>query len=253
MFWVDRTDRSQEANNTTAAMKLSNYTNRTKITHVAGEILKENRVISSLRNHPSADIFNILRTKVLAKMHANNWNVLAVTSPRSDAGKSFTAINLAISIALEEDHSALLADFDFKNPSLHQYFGITAQKGLSDFFNNDVPLSELLIRPDIESLALLPAGKQINGSAELFSSSRMLQLVSELKGRYSDRIIVVDLPPLLGTADAMTFLPIADTCLLVVAEGESTINDVEQSMRLIDKNKLLGSVLNKSTKTEAYL
>lgn len=230
-------------------MKLSKYTNSTKITHVAGEVLKENRVISSLRNHPNADIFNILRAKVLAKMHANNWNVLAVTSPRADVGKSFTAINLAISIAMEEDHSALLADFDFKNPSLHGYFGITAQKGLSDFFNNDVPLSELLIRPDIESLALLPAGKQIRGSAQLFSSSRMLQLVSELKGRYSDRIIVVDLPPLLGSADAMTFLPVADACLLVVAEGESTVADVEHSMRFIDNNKFLGTVFNKSTET----
>jgi capsular exopolysaccharide synthesis family protein len=234
-------------------MKLSSHTNHTKITHVAGEILKDNRIISSLSNHPAADVFNILRTKVLAKMHANNWNVLAVTSPRAGVGKSFTAINLAISIAMEEDHSALLADFDFKNPSLHEYFGITPKQGLSDFFNNDIPLSELLVRPDIESLALLPAGKQIRGSSELFSSSRMLQLVSELKGRYSDRIIVVDLPPLLGTADAMTFLPIADACLLVVAEGETTIDDIEQSMRLMDKNKLLGSVLNKSTETIVYL
>jgi len=233
-------------------MKLSKYTNPTKVTHLAGEILKENGVISSLRNHPSAEVFNILRTKVLHKMHANNWNVLAVTSPRADTGKSFTAINLAISIAMEEDHSALLADFDFKNPKLHEYFGITTKKGLSNFFNNDVPISELLIRPDIESLALLPAGKPMGGSAELFSSSRMLQLVSELKGRYSDRVIIVDLPPLLGSADAMTFLPIADTCLLVVAEGESSIADVEQSMQLIDKNKLLGSVLNKSSETITY-
>lgn len=234
-------------------MKLSRYTNDTKTT-LSEEILKENFVVSSLINHPSSYIFKVLRTKVLSKMHANNWRVLAVTSPKENAGKSFTAVNLAVSIAMEENHSALLVDFDFKASSIQQYFGITSKKGVSDYFSNNISLSEILVRPNIKGqtllpsdLVLLPAGKNISRSAELLSSSKLVGLIEELKNRYSNRIIVVDLPSLLDTADAMTFLNSADACLLVVAEGESTVEQIKQSMYLIDEKKLMGSVFNKST------
>ncbi len=234
-------------------MKLNRYANDTKTTSL-DETLKNNLVVSSLVNHPNSHVFNVLRTKVLAKMHANNWRVLAITSPKENAGKSFAAANLAVSIAMEENHSALLVDFDFKTPSIQRYFGITSKKGLSDYFYNDVDLSEILVRPDIKGrvllpsdLVLLPAGKNINRSAELLSSAKLVNLIAELKSRYSDRIIVVDLPSLLDTADAMTFLNTADACLLVVAEGESSVEQIKQSMYLIDEKKLLGSIFNKST------
>ncbi len=235
-------------------IKLGKKDGYTKTTLVSSECLKENFIVSSLSKHPGSDIFNMLRTKVISRMRANNWKVLAITSPKEDSGKSFTAINLAVSIAMEENHSALLADFDFRRPSLQNYFGIKEAKGLSDYFYNDLPLSEIFIRPDVKdqdllpkNLTLLPAGNNVSRSAELLSSDKMINLVRELKNRYADRIIIVDLPPLLDTADAMTFLNSADACLLVVAEGESTVDQIKQSMRLIDEKKLIGSVFNKST------
>ena len=234
-------------------MKLSQPSDQTKTIPAAGGPLKDNLLIATLKNHPGSDIFNILRTKVLTKMDANRWNVLAVTSPRANAGKSFTASNLAISIAAEENHSALLVDFDFRRPSVHRYFGLSSRKGLSDFVYDDVPLSELLVHPSIKRLTVLPAGRQTSGSLELLTSSKLLNLLSELKNRYADRVIIVDLPPLLDTADALTFLPHADACLMVVAEGESTVDDIKQSMHIVDKNKLLGTVLNKSTEAIASL
>jgi protein-tyrosine kinase len=213
---------------------------------------KDNLIVATLKNHPGSDTFNILRTKVLAKMVANNWNVLAVTSPRANAGKSFTSCNLAISLAMDENHSALLLDFDFRRPSVHRYFGLQQKKGLSDFVYDNVPLPELFIQPNnIKRMKLLTAGQKATGSLELLSSSKLLNLLNELKNRYSDRIIVVDLPPLLDTADALTFLPNADACLLVVAEGECTVDDIKQSMHIIDKSKLLGTVMNKSTELMA--
>lgn len=218
---------------------------------VALDALKDNLLIATLKNHPGSDIFNILRTKVLAKMDANNWNVLAVTSPRANVGKSFTASNLAVSIAMDENHSALLVDFDFRRPSVHRYFGLPVKKGLSDFVFDDIPLPELFINTTIKRLKLLTAGSQTSGSLELLSSSKLLNLLNELKNRYSDRIIIVDLPPLLDTADALTFLPNADSCLLVIAEGECTVEDIKQSLHVVDKNKLLGTVMNKSTETMA--
>lgn len=243
-------DLKQTKNST---MKLSKYSNQKKTPPISGGILNENSFITSSTNRPSADIFNILRTKVLAEMRVNDWNVLAITSPRADAGKTFIAANLAISISQEENHSALLADFDFRHPSLQKYFGITSKKGLSDYFYDDLPLSELLFRPDIESLVVLPAGRPIRKSSELFSSSKMGHLVSDLKNKYPDRIILIDLPPLLGISDAMTFLPKTDACLLVVAEAETEVADLKQSMQLIDEKKFLGSVFNKSTEASASL
>ena len=153
-------------------VKLNKKTIITRATPVSGETLKENLIVSGLKFHPSSDVFNVLRTKILSKMQANNWRVLAITSPKENAGKSFSAINLAISIALEENNSVLLADFDFRRPSLQKYFGIGVTQGLSDYFYNDLPLSDILIRPEEESLlpdnlVLLPAGNKVSRSAEL--------------------------------------------------------------------------------------
>lgn len=234
-------------------MKLSKPSEQSKLAPLTADVWKNNLLIATLRNHPGSDIFNILRTKVLTQMDAKRWNVLAITSPRAGAGKSFVASNLAISIAMEENHSALLVDFDFRRPSIHRYFNLSSKKGLTDFVFNDIPLPELLVHPNTKRLAVLPAGRQTSGSSELLASSKLLNLLSELKNRYTDRIIIVDLPPLLDTADALTFLPNADACLLVTAEGESTVDDIKQSMNIVDKNKLLGTVLNKSTETAASI
>lgn len=234
-------------------MKLSKPADQKKPIFVSEDTPKDSLIIANLKNHPASDIFNILRTKILSKLDANHWNVLAVTSPRANVGKSFTASNLAISIAMEENHSALLVDFDFRRPSVHRYFNLPSKRGLSDFIHDDAPLSELLIHPNFKRLTLLPAGKQSGGSLELLASSKLLNLLKELKNRYSDRIIVIDLPPLLDTADALAFLPNADACLLVISEGECTVDDIKQSMHLIDKNKFLGTVLNKSTEAIASI
>jgi capsular exopolysaccharide synthesis family protein len=242
---------SNKQTNTT--MKLNKYSNHKKPPSISSGVLNENSIISNSKDRPSADIFNVLRTKVLVEMRANDWNVLAITSPRADAGKTFIAANLAISISQEENHSALLADFDFRHPTLQKYFGITSKKGLSDYFYDDLPLSELLFRPDMEGLVVLPAGKPVQKSSELFSSSKMGHLVSDLKNKYSDRIIIIDLPPLLGISDAMTFLPKTDACLLIVAEAETEVADLKQSMQLIDEKKFLGSVFNKSTEASASI
>lgn len=227
---------------------------KTKKSFISEQSLKQNLIVSNLSHSPVSDIFNMLRTKVLSKAKANNWRVIAITSPRENAGKSFTAVNLAISIALKEENSVLLADFDFRRPSIQKYFDITSDVGLADYFNSNLSLSDVLIRPDTngleslpERLVLLPAGKKIKRSAELLSSTKMTNLVNELKNRYSDRIIIIDLPPLLDTADAMTFLNTADASLFVVAKGESTVDDIKSSMQLIDKKRLIGAIFNKST------
>ena len=115
--------------------------------------------------------------------------------------------------------------------------------------NDGIPLSDLFIYPDIEGLVILPAGRSIRHSSELLSTQKMKDLADEIKNRYSDRVVIIDLPPLLHADDVIVFLPKVDACILVVAEGENTKAEVERSMALIDEEKYLGSVLNKSTET----
>jgi len=224
---------------------------KTRNIEVAEEVLKKNRVIAGVDDDPRSDLYKILRTKVLQKMHANNWNVLAVTSPSRGAGKSLTATNLAISIAMDANYSVLLADLDLRNPSIHDYLGMPAEPGLSDYFSGEQNISELLVHPGLEKMVVLPAGRPIKRSSDLLSSPKMMDLTKELKQRYPDRIVVVDLPPLLQTDDAMIFMPNVDACLLVVAEGESSEDDVKKSIQMIDKNKYIGSILNKSDEVDS--
>ena len=208
--------------------------------------LIKNRVVAAAKNDPRSDIFRILRTKILQRLRSNNSNVIAISSPTSNNGKSLIAVNLAVSIAMDANYSVLLADFDLRHPSVHEYFGISPEFGLTHYLEEDKPLSELLINPGIERLVILPAGQSTHSSSELLSTPKMLALAAELKHRYPNRIVVVDLPPLLISDDALSFAPNVDALVLVVAEGENTKDEVERSVQLIDPEKFLGTILNKS-------
>jgi len=219
---------------------------KTRTIDVSEQLLKKNRIIAGLDDDPRSDIYKMLRTKVLQRMQMNDWNVLAVTSPSRGAGKSLTAINLAISIAMDANYSVLLADLDLRRPSIHDYFGMPAEPGLSDYFSGEKTISELLVHPGLEKMVVLPAGRPIKRSSDLLSTPKMLELADELKQRYPDRIVVVDLPPLLQTDDAMIYMPNVDACILVVAEGESREEEIKKSIQMIDQDKFIGTVLNKS-------
>ncbi len=224
---------------------------KTRNIEVSEEQLKNNRVVAGLDDDPRSDLYKMLRTKVLQKMQSNNWNVLAVTSPKRGAGKSLTAINLAISIAMDANYSVLLVDLDLRKPSIHEYFGMPAEPGLNDYLAGEKTIAELLVHPGREKMVILPAGRPIKRSSDLLSTPKMLELADELKQRYPDRIIVVDLPPLLQTDDAMIYMPNIDACVLVVEEGGNSEDEVKKSIEMIDKDKYIGCILNKSAEVNS--
>lgn len=211
------------------------------------KILQERRIISGYEQNSFTDAYKILRTQVFQRLRDKGWNSLAVTSPGDNEGKTLTAVNLAISLAMEVDYTVLLVDADLRQPSVHTYFGIDAEYGLSDYLTADKPLSELLVHPaEIPHLVLLPGGKPLANSSEMLNSPKMSRLVSELKKRYPTRIILFDLPPLLSTADAMAFIPYVDAALLVIEEGKTQADAVKRAVGLLQGTNLLGTVLNKS-------
>jgi Mrp family chromosome partitioning ATPase len=94
---------------------------------------------------------------------------------------------------------------------------------------------------------MLPAGTPIPGSSEMLGSSGMRDLVQEIKQRYPDRIVIFDLPPILDAADGIAVLPWVESLILVVEEGSTQQEDVLRAAQIIGNEKLMGTVLNKSS------
>lgn len=219
----------------------------TRTIDVAKHFLQEKRIISGFEQNAFTDAYRILRTQVLQRLREKNWNTLAVTSPGINEGKTLTAINLAISLAMEVNYTVLLVDADLRHPSVHEYFGIEAAHGLSDYLTADRPLSELLIHPaDVPGFVVLPGGRPLINSAEMLNSPKMARLVEELKSRYPSRIILFDMPPLLSAADTLAFSPYVDAALLVVEDGKTQAGDVKRAIDLLQGTSVIGTVLNKS-------
>ena len=195
--------------------------------------------------------FKMLRNQVLQRMRADGFNLLAVTSPRRIEGKSLTALNLALTMAADYDAAVLLVDADMSGHGLQAMFGFDGAPGLSDHLTNATPINELLINPGVPRFVLLPAGqKSVLNSAELLSTKLAQQLIQEMKERYQDRYIIIDLPPLLDTADALAFLPQVETTLVVVEEHTTSITDMEKMAELLAPFNLIGTVMSRERKKE---
>jgi capsular exopolysaccharide synthesis family protein len=207
--------------------------------------LAENRVVAGLSGDPRSQLFRMLRTQVLRKMREHDWRTLAITAPTSGAGKSLIAVNLAISIAMEVNQTVLLVDLDLRSPTIHQYFDFQPEQGIQDYFESDVPLSQIMVNPGLDRLVLLPGRGSIENSSEIVSSPKMITLADELRRRYASRYVIYDLPPLLVIDDAIAFMPNVDCSLFVVEKGRNTEDEVKKSLRLLQGTHMVGAVLNK--------
>lgn len=174
-------------------------------------------------------------------------NLILVTSSVPGEGKTFTAINLALSIANERDKKVLLIDADVARPSIAKTLGISSAPGLIEYLaGQDVKFSDIVLRTNMPGLKIIPAGKQHKHSTELLSSNRMVLLAQELSNRYPDRIVIFDSPPLLAATQGQVLAGLVGQVVLVI-EAEAT----PQSMVMESVNKLAScgivlTVLNKS-------
>ena len=220
----------------------------TKTVDVSDEVRNTNRLVAAINGHPMRDIYKMLRTRVFQEMKANNWKSIVVTSPATGAGKTHTAINLAIAIAGDLSHTALLVDGDLRQPSLHRYFGYEPEYGLNDYLFNDVPLNKILFHPNMDRLTVLPGREPIYESAESLASPKIVALLSELRSRYSDRIVVVDMAPVLSVDDALALAPNIDCVLMVAEAGETSRDDLAKALEMLEGIPIIGTVLNKVDK-----
>jgi len=203
-----------------------------------------------------AEEFRIIKRPLIANAfgqgtaRVKNGNLIMITSSLPGEGKSFCAINLAISMAMEMDRTVLLIDADVAKPRIPEYLGIHADKGLLDVLQDkDLKLSDVLIKTDIAKLTVLPAGRTYKRATELLASAAMTRLVEDIGNRYPDRIILFDSPPLLATSESSVLATHMGQIVMVV-EAEKTSQDaVREALSHIQSCEVVGMLLNKTTPT----
>jgi Mrp family chromosome partitioning ATPase len=206
--------------------------------------LERHGILAGDPEHPVADAFRILRTRLLSELAARGGNTIAVCGALPGEGKTFVAANLAVAIAGLAARTAILVDLDLRRPSVHRCFGLAPEASLSEHLLGGVPLERCLVSPGIERLVLLMQAEPVARSSELLASPGMAALAAELRRRYPDRIVVYNTPPLLAADDALTVAGYADGCLLVAREGRTGRAAFLRAAELIGQKRFLGSVLN---------
>jgi protein-tyrosine kinase len=217
---------------------------QTRTINLSQPHLHASHIITAQMHHPLTDVYRSLRAQVLQALNSSGKTTIGITSANHGEGKTLTAINLAIAMAMDVNHTVLLVDADLRNPCIAECLGIEPSLGLSDCLIGKGEIGDCLINPGIERLSILPARSRIGNSAELLSSPQMSRLASELKDRYSDRVIIYDLPPVLTVGDTIGFLPSVDATLLVVRDGATQATELGHALELLASYNLIGTVLN---------
>jgi len=205
-----------------------------------------------------ADEFRVIKRPIIRNAHerigarADRANLIMVTSAIPAEGKSFLALNLAMSIALEVDSHALLVDADVANPSLmHLTHLPPASKGLLDLLDNgETKLHDVLLRTNVEKLTLLPAGTAHGRATEMLASETMANLLEDMASRYSDRILIFDSPPLLATTEARALASHMGQIVMVVEADRTTQALVKHALETIESCPVVMMVLNKAPRPE---
>lgn len=175
-------------------------------------------------------------------------NIIMVSSARPSEGKTFTATNLAISIAAEQDKTVLLVDADVLKPNVLRTLGLEPADGLMEYLLGKVSdLSEVIYHTNIPKLKIIPAGKSHHLSTELLASTVMKDTVAEFSSRYSDRVVIIDTPPLVGINESAVLANLAGQAVIVTEEGRSKMSDIRHAVDRLNPDMAIGFVVNKST------
>lgn len=178
---------------------------------------------------------------------ADHPNLIGITSAHPREGKTFTACNLALSIAAERNRTVLLVDADILKPAVTKMMGFEADRGLVDFLIDDrLDLADVLVSTNIPALTILPAGGSHHLSAELLTSENMRRMIAEMSERYPDRIIIFDTPPLLPTIEARILASLMGQLIMVVEAEKTLQSHVREALAMLNSDQIVGFVLNKT-------
>jgi protein-tyrosine kinase len=220
-------------------------------TNVAQDFRIIKRVL--LRNATAATAATAATTATVATAPAKpHGNLIVVTSALPGEGKTYCAVNLAMSIAMEMDITVLLVDADVARPSLLRVLGLDAEAatraGLMDILLDDaLELADVILRTNVPTLSILPAGRRHKHATELLASHAMRSLLADIATRYADRIVIFDSPPLLPTTEATVLASQMGQVVLVVEAETTTQHAVREALRKIEGCANIGLIYNKTT------
>lgn len=253
---IEKAARARESGGTVNPVAVPNIRSRDLDRLLETEPLKvDNPFLATLQGGSSgaAEEYRKLKSLILklsAKQGRQN-NSLLVTSTVGGEGKTITAINLAIALAQEYDHSVLLVDADLRKPCVHQYLGFQPKTGLVQCLRDNAPLEPALVKTGLGKLVVLPAGGTVEDPVERVSSNRMKEIVRELKSRYPERYIIFDTPPALPFAEAAVLGAEVDGVIFVVRERQAKLNDVRGALESLRGANILGVVYNDTTQLDS--
>ncbi len=208
-------------------------------------VLRANRCVCIDQDPPELESYKILRQRLLQSGGSEDGkNVIMITSIQQGEGKTVTAINLALTFARQFNQTSLLVDCDLRKQDIHRYLGYEGNMGLVDYVTDDVDMKDLIIWPGIEKLTIISGSKTVVDSSELLGSPKMKKLLSEMKNRYDDRYVILDVPAVLDSADALTFAPLVDSIVVVVEKGRTTMKEVTEALSMLPAEKIVGFALH---------
>lgn len=203
------------------------------------------RIVTIDRSDPAHAPFDMMRTRVLQSLRQNNWTSIAITSPTASCGKSLVALNLAFSLAHQQDCRTLLVDLNLKRPQIGKMLDVDGQTSMEDFLKGDAQIHDVFRRYG-DNLAVGTNHQPVQFSAELLQSLEAARILQDLRVRMGPDVILYDLPPMLSSDDVTAFLPNVDCAILVAAAEHSTFAEVDRCERyLSERTNMLGVVLNK--------
>ena len=198
----------------------------------------------------TADQFRVIKRPLIrnamgdGKEGTAHSNLIMVTSALAGEGKSFTAVNLAMSIATEFDHTVMLVDADVARPSVLRILGLPSGPGLLDLLDDSSDMSKVLLRTNVDKLTVLPSGTPHKRATEMLASEAMRRLLDDMASRYPDRIIIFDSPPLLLTTESRALATNMGQIVVVVQAGRTLQSDVQHALATIESCPVKMMLLN---------
>ncbi|GAB3461310.1 XrtA-associated tyrosine autokinase [Massilia terrae] len=197
--------------------------------------------------------FRIIKRPLLQRAFAGRApgerpaNLIMVTSSVPGEGKTWCSINLAMSIAMELDHTVLLVEADVARPSVLRTLGLPNQRGLMDVLvDARLDVADVMLRTNVDTLSILPAGTATPRATELLASSAMSSLLAEIATRYPDRVVIFDSPPLLPTSEARVLATHMGQIALVVEAEKTTQHAVLEALSQLEGCSNVNLVYNKT-------
>ncbi len=204
-------------------------------------------------NEHASAAYRIIRTRLRHLARTNSIKSIAITSPAADEGKSVTAINLALSAARDPTQNVFLLDLDLRNPSVCRYLGVQPPRDIVDYFKGQCAAQDVLFGVGVDNLVIGASVASTDQASELIGSGQLEALIAYISSISSNPLVLIDLPPVLVTDEALMVAPRVDATLLVVAEGKSRRDSLVRAQGVLAEFPSVGVILNGTREpTEGY-